>query len=284
MKRGGSAGRAKFALIVAVSKYASNNLNDIPGAIIDAKKLEATLVKLGWKVKMALGLPLEQAREKIEEFAGLNAKGDHDCLVSFVGHGIEVNGHNYLCAADSMLRLTYTSDTTYENAAKRECLPFDDVLAEFKDARGSSAGVTVFVLDCCRVGLGPTPVGFASSTGRSEASSCTSRAPGSTIPAPCSSSEGANLLNSIVIYSTTSGNVADDGKRGKGGPFMRIFCEEIASGDEVGGVMKRTRKRVLETSCQLAPDNSLLVDDFFFSTQREHQVSLPPLSHVSTHS
>lgn len=67
---------------------------------------------------------------------------------------------------------------------------------------------------------------------------------------------------------------------------MAIFCEELASGAEVAVVMKRTRRRLLESApdlCQLAPYNSCLLDDFFFSHQREQQVSLKPFSRPRLH-
>ncbi|KAJ1479057.1 hypothetical protein T484DRAFT_1959761 [Baffinella frigidus] len=257
-----SAGRARSALIVAVSSYASDNVSNLANTIIDAAKLQGALFKLGWSVEMALELGLEQAEKKVEEFAGRGAKGDDDCLFAFVGHGVELNGRNYLVAADSKFDAAYESEAKFEKAVKRGCLPFDDVQGDFKNARGSSAGATVFLLDCCRSGFS-TNVG----SGRSVAGCFTSRAADSSAIRP-------EFPNSIVIYSTTSGKVASDGVRGEGGPFMGIFCEEIASGAEVSVVMKSTRKKLLASApdlCQLAPDNSFLLDDFFFSPQREQQ-------------
>jgi hypothetical protein len=263
-------GPARRALILAVSVHKSKSVENLANTVIDAAKLQAALYKLGWDdVEIAVDLGLKQARKKVKEFAGRSAKGD-DCLFAFVGHGVEVNGRNYLVAADSKFGPTYKSDATYEEAAKRECLAFEDVQRAFADSRGSSGvavseGVTVYLLDCCRNGLS-TSVG----SGRSVDGSSTSR------PAE-SSAIRPQFPNTVVIHSTTSGNVASDGVRGHGGPFMGIFCEEIAKGAEVAVVMKRTRRRVLESApdlCQLATDNSLLLDDFFFSAQREEQVSL----------
>ena len=244
--------RVKMALILAVSAP------DLANTIIDGRKLQATLKGLGWPVEMALDLTVKQVMTMIKKFANAVRRENADCLVAFAGHAIQVNGRNYLYAADSAakLDLKYPSDDKYEEAAKRVCLPFLDVQAAFENTR---EGAKVFVLDCCRIGL---------STG-------------------VDSGVSSQLENSIVIYSTTSGNVADDGVPGKGGAFMGILCEEIkrsgAEGVGVSKVTERSRKRLLQTPNlhQLASDNSTLLDDFFFSSQRWQQVSLNPLSHMA---
>ena len=150
--------------------------------------------------------------------------------------------------------------------------------------RGSSTGATVFVLDCCRNGLSSsvgTGRGVVSPFSRVATRPFTSRADSSAIR--------AQFPHSIVIYSTTSGNVADDGEMGEGGAFMGIFCDEIAKGAAVAVVMQRTVTRLdsVLDRCQLAPYTSLLKADFFFSPPRAQQVSLAPLSpmaHASTRS
>jgi len=252
--------RPKFALIVAVSEYP--NERALPNATIDAERLKATLVKLGWTAQHGLDRPveivvepnLEEVRRAIANFATTVRRAGGDCLVAFVGHGIQLNGRNYLFAADSKFEsLKYPNDDKYEEAAKRVCLPFREVQKTFEHV---GEGAKVFVLDCCRDGLSPG----------------------------VDSGVSLQFDNSMVIYSTTSGKVADDGVPGKGGPFMGILCEEIekssAEGDGVHEVMERTRRRT-PRCCQLANDSSTLLNGFVFFIQREQQVSLTPLSHMS---
>ena len=134
-------------MIVAVSHHKSkNDFKNLGNTIFDANKLKATLRKLGWKVEMALDLGLGETVRKMREFAASSAQGDGDCLFAFAGHGIELNGRNYLVAADSKFETEYTSEKKFEQAAKLACLPFEDVQSEFKDARGSSAGVCAGLL------------------------------------------------------------------------------------------------------------------------------------------
>ncbi|KAJ1479039.1 hypothetical protein T484DRAFT_1815734 [Baffinella frigidus] len=226
--------RGKHALVLSVSGHENNTVSNLYNPDIDAAKLKATLLKLGgWTVQMVADRGLEQTKKKIKEFAALRARGDDDCLFAFVGHGIELNDRNYLVAADSKLDPTYSTEATFEQAVKRECLPFEDVQVAFKNARESSAGATVFLLDCCRIGVS-TSVG----SGR-VAGGFTSRAADSSVIRP-------QFPHTMVVYSTTSGNVASDGLPSDGGAFMGIFCEEVASGAAVAAVMQNTLRRLLE--------------------------------------
>ena len=83
-----SAGPTRWALIFAVSGYHSKDVKDLPYAIIDAKKLKATLEEQGWTVQIEEDLELEETKKKMEEFAARRAQGD-DIMFAFVGHGVE---------------------------------------------------------------------------------------------------------------------------------------------------------------------------------------------------
>jgi hypothetical protein len=232
---------------------------DIPNANIDAERLRETLTDVGWTVEMAEDFTKEKVEKTITKFVKAvrknprnkwSAKGD--CLVYFVGHGIQVKGCNYFYTADTELELEYLNDNMYEPAVKEECLSFEWVQAEFKNLDGG----TVFVLDCCRVGLSK----------RVTEDQLTPQ-----------------LENAAVMQSTTSGEVAWDGEPGEGGAFMNIFCEEIKrSVDEGVGwseVMQRTRTRLLEKLQQLAWNTGSLFKEFYFFAQ----VSLTPVSHPRLH-
>jgi hypothetical protein len=257
----------RSALIVAVSEYECDNVANLTNPIIDAAKLKAVLDQLGWHVEMAVDLGLRDMERKIKKFADGKATGESDCLLAFVGHGIEINGRNYLVTADSKLEREYDDEAEFEKDVKRTCLEFEDVQVMFKKARGSALGVILFVLDCCRSGF-HTNVG----RGRSVAARFMSRAAES-------SQIRAGFHNSHIIYSTTSGNVATDGAKGKGGPFMAVFTQEIRSGEELTAIMRATRRGLRESApelCQLAPDNSLLEREFYFGPPLRREVCAQP--------
>ena len=158
-----SAGRQKCALILAVSEYVHQK--PLRSAISDARTLQGTLMKQdGWSVEPVLNRGLEtteKMKKTIENLA--NDHGDDDVMFVFIGHGVEVNGRNYLVTANSKIGF-YPDEAAYEQAVKLECLAFEDVKRVFKDARDASAGgssaappAIVFLLDNCRV----TGNGFA---------------------------------------------------------------------------------------------------------------------------
>ena len=241
--------RAKFALIVAVSAP------DLANPINDAKNLQATLEGLGgWTVVMALDRTLKQVKATIKKFAAAVCKAKGDCLIAFGGHGMQVDGKNYLYAADSESKLkSYPTRGGLKQAANVTCLPVHDVQYAFEHA---GPGAKVFLLDCYRNGL----MGGVNSS-----------------VAP------TQLANSLVIYSTASGEAADDGWPNVGGDFMWVFCEEIKRSIDEGVsltvVMQRTRSQLLELDHQLAFDHSALSHEFFFSAE----VSLSPLSRPRLH-
>ena len=202
-----------------------------------------------------------EIREEIRKFEIEHR--DDDCMFAFIGHGIEVNDRTYLVAADSKLG-EYPTEAKYEQAVRSQCVSFEQVKREFKVARGKSDAVpcTVFLLDCCRK-TGKDFGGAGSALRKKAAAKIV-------------------LENSIVFYSTTSGKIAGDGWKGKGGPFMGIFCKEIVKpGATVADVVWKTRDQLFHSKpklFQLAEDNSFLFERFFFSAQREQQVSRSPFA------
>ena len=250
--------RPMLALIVVVSAP------DLRNAVIDAELLRATLEDEGWTVTMAPDLPKEQVEQTITNFVKAvrkksrkpwleSAKGD--CLFAFVGHGIQVKGCNYFYAADTELDLKYPNDTKYELAAKEKCLSFEWVQQQFASAQGTWQGGTVFVLDCCRVGLSKGVV---------------------------EKQLTPQLTNAAVMQSTTSGEVAWDGVPGEGGSFMKSLCQDITSSVVEGfgwsEVSQRTRTKLVEGG-QLAWNTGSLYKEFYFFAK----VSLTPVSHPRLH-
>ncbi|KAJ1482785.1 hypothetical protein T484DRAFT_1802796 [Baffinella frigidus] len=82
------------------------------------------------------------------------------------------------------------------------------------------------------------------------------------------------VVNSFVIFSTTSGRGASDGEAGEGGPFMSAFTDAMRiPGLSLAEVMIRTRNTLLERSarCQLAEDVSRLTANLWLSAPQENR-------------
>ena len=82
------------------------------------------------------------------------------------------------------------------------CVSFAEVQRAFSERRGDNpTEVSLFVLDCCRSVFAPA--------------------------APAPPRVMSEVLNSLVVFSTSSGHSAQDGLAGEGGPFMNAFTEEM---------------------------------------------------------
>lgn len=81
----------------------------------------------------------EQLDDALEEIRKANLTETDTALLYFAGHGVAVEGSDYLMCSDSELR---TIDTVREN-----CMPVSRVVEAL---RHSSAGLAVLVMDACR--------------------------------------------------------------------------------------------------------------------------------------
>jgi hypothetical protein len=248
------------ALIWSVKKYDSDKVPDLPNAKQDGARLEALLLKFGWDVEWLTDVTLEQAMTSLHEFVDKVGESEDASLVAFFGHGIEFKGQHYLVPRDARLaEQDYRgNDTLLEEDLRQSCLAFGFVEKMVARVRNHKETIhpSLFLLDCCRDG--------SISTGGP------SRAIPGLQPAEVKAVPLDAVKNSIVIYSTTSGNTADDGRAGEGGPFMNAFaaCAEVP-GERLEDILSKTRVMVEESTargakCQLAPHNSLLKEVFYF--------------------
>jgi len=235
------------ALILAAEKYQSPALRGLANVDSDADRLKQTLRKLGWVADVERNGSLEDMQRSIEGFAKSVAGSGDACLLAFIGHGVEVGGHIFLVPSDAEL-----SGSQVEESDWARFLRFADVQAMFAIHRGGTpldSEATVFLLDCCRSGLWVDAqargAGMLGGEGRGSGGAVRTK-----------------VENSVVIFSTSSGDTASDGRVGEGGPFMNIFTEELLQnpGRDVIHVTTSTRRRLRESPklCQLAQDEVAL--------------------------
>src|SRR6266581_6913071 len=90
----------RLALVIGQSAYRS--VPALPNPANDAKAMSQLLSDSGFEVLSASDLSQSQIREKVSEFAGkLAEKGpDTVALVFYAGHGLQIDGENYLVPID----------------------------------------------------------------------------------------------------------------------------------------------------------------------------------------
>jgi hypothetical protein len=226
------------ALIIAIDKYEGSALPGLKNASTDAINLRDTLRSLGWDAEAELNLGLSQVNEAIDGFAKSVAASGEACLLAYIGHGIEIGGNVFLLPSDCRI-----NSNRVEEGDLDRLIRLADVQAVFAAQRSSEAskrGSILFLLDCCRSCLEISAAVRTLLAGYGKTRTM--------------------LENSMTIFSTSSGETAEDGRPGEGGPWMNTFSTLLREtpGQDVRVVTMTTRREV--GAIQLAQDEDSLTD------------------------
>jgi hypothetical protein len=207
----------------------------------DAADIADVLKAHGFNVILGSDLDKRGLETKIRDFA--RALTDADAAVFFyAGHGLQVDGQNYLVPIDA--RLDNERDLDFETVR------VDFVLRQMELQRETKTNI-VF-LDACRDN--PLARNLARSMGTRSAS----------IGQGLAQIEAG--VGTFIAFSTQPGNVALDGK-GRNSPFAAALTKRIAeAGRNLNAIMIEVRKDVLAATAgkQVPWDHSALTGDFFF--------------------
>lgn len=121
-------------------------------AVSDARAVSETLTAQGFAVTTVLDAPRREMNRRISEFTAQLQPGD-TAFVFFAGHGVEIDGENYLLPTDIIAPTTGDRDFI-----KGESIALSRLLDR---VRATGARTTIAVIDACR----DNP--FEASTGRS---------------------------------------------------------------------------------------------------------------------
>ena len=124
----------RVALVVGNSTYA--HIGRLPNPDNDARDMSAALRRLGFEVTTELDADRVELTEALRAFTRRSAGADI-ALVFYAGHGIEMDGVNYLVPVDA--RLERDVDVRFETVT------VDDLLVST-----SGALLRLVVLDACR--------------------------------------------------------------------------------------------------------------------------------------
>jgi uncharacterized caspase-like protein len=235
------AGEQRVALVIGNGAYrAAPELNNSRN---DADDISEQLKRVGFVVIDGRDLDRSAMYAALGRFAQ-HVKGAEAGLVYYSGHGLQINGQNYLVPVD--LR--------YEDGA---FTPFDFVkLDDVIEALGYTDGVRLLVLDACR----DNP--FANSLAQNKGN----RGIGATRGlARIERPQGM-----LIAYSTQPNSVAADGTGRRNSPFTAALLQEIqVPGLEVATVFRRVAINVnRETQGRQTPELSMsLLQDFYLNPQ-----------------
>jgi uncharacterized caspase-like protein len=205
--------QTRLALVIGNGAY--SGLPALPNPANDARLIASELEKAGFKVSLSTDQTQSQMKSGIATFVTSveAAGGDTLALLYYAGHGVQIDGVNYLVPVDTNAQ---SSADVVLGAVSAS-----DVLRTLELAR---AKVNIVVLDACR----DNPFKAAS---RSMARGL------ARIDAPA---------GSIVAYSTAPGQVALDGNTSNS-PYAEALAKHIASpGLAIEEVFRKVRIDVSE--------------------------------------
>jgi len=211
----------RVALVIGNSSY--RNVASLPNPVNDASAMVETFKAARFDVvELRRDVGIGDLRRAIGDFAGTAADADI-AVVYFAGHGIEVDGTNYLIPVDAHLARDFDVED--------ETVSLDRVLRAVEPARR----LRLVIVDACRVNP------FLRTMKRSVASRSVGRGLGRVEPA---------TANTLVAFAAKAGSTALDGD-GANSPFTTALVRHILTpGLDVRLAFGRVRDDVLEATRQ----------------------------------
>ncbi|MDB5615797.1 caspase family protein [Tardiphaga sp.] len=226
----------RIALVIGQSAYRA--VTPLPNPVNDAKAMAQMLGDAGFEVQSASDLSQNELRARIGEFAAsVAAKGpDTVSLVFYAGHGLQVDGKNYLIPVDV--------DPKREADIPLQAVRLNDIINTLTSVPSRTR---IILLDACR--NNPFP-GINKSIGRGLAQV----------------DVRLGTAGTLLSFSTSPGAEAEDGN-GANSPYTAALLKAGREANlPIEDALKRVRLSVnLATEGRQTPwESSSLVSDFRF--------------------
>jgi DNA-binding beta-propeller fold protein YncE len=242
----------RIALVIGNSKY--QQVLKLPNPVNDANDMAATLKELGFEVILRTDASLQDMDLALNEFSQKLHGGGVGAFF-YAGHGVQMDGENYLIPVDAKLRIK--TDIAYET------LPVGKILGRMEEADNQT---NIVILDACR--NNPFGRGWSRSL---ESGLAQIIAPSGT----------------FIAYATAPGKLAEDGEQGNG-TFTQHILKYIKTPKlSIESLFKQVRQGVaIQTKNHQVPwDSSSLIGEFSFNPATEileKQKINPPILTIST--
>ncbi|MGI9385496.1 MAG: caspase family protein [Methyloligellaceae bacterium] len=135
----GQAWAKRVALVVGNNAY--QNVTSLKKAANDARTIAEILTETGFTVLRATNVDRRAFNQKLQDFATKLEPGD-EALFYYAGHGVEINGRNFLLPVDIP-----AARPGQENLIKLEAIAIDRIIDIVRDRR---ARISILMLDACR--------------------------------------------------------------------------------------------------------------------------------------
>lgn len=225
--------RRLTALVIGNAAYPGRGALKNPAN--DANDIASRLEAFGFSVSKAIDCSNKEMDVALKRFK----KSLADCEVGlffFAGHGMQIDGANYLIAVDT--------DTSSETDAKHMSLPLDKVIDTMEQA---SPATSIIILDACR----DNPYERAWNRSAATRGLASVYAPRGT----------------LIAFATSPGQVAKDGRK-RNGAYTDALLQHIGTPDcAIENMFKRVRNTLSAATKgkQISWEHTSLSGEFFFN-------------------
>ncbi len=129
----------RVALLIGNNAY--DAVEPLAKAVADAEAMAARLSDVGFEVILATDVTRRDFNLRISQFTGYLGPGD-TAFIFFAGHGVEIDGENYLLPTDIVV-----PDAASSDFVRSESIPLSGLLDR---VRRTGARATLAVIDACR--------------------------------------------------------------------------------------------------------------------------------------
>ncbi|MCC6006104.1 MAG: caspase family protein [Rhodobacteraceae bacterium] len=214
---GAALAESRHALVIGNSSYAHTSA--LPNARNDAADMAARLRDLGFRVTEAQDQDAMGMRSTLQRFAR-EVVGADAALIFYAGHGMEMDGENWLIPVDA--RLQTDLDVEFEAIS----------LSQLLGTVSRADGLKLVILDACR----DNP--FIPGMERRDSTRSVGRGLARVEPAD----------GMLVAFAARAGQVAADGD-GRNSPFTAAMLEVLAEpGVELGLMFRKVRDQVMQST------------------------------------
>jgi len=225
----GQADSRRIALVMGMSDYQA--LPSLENTKNDATAMAAMLGRIGFDVTLSVDAGVAEVEQLLDDFAFRSEVADL-ALIYFAGHGIEVQGENFLIPVDAKVQSNLD--------VQRQSMSLKRLLSAVDRART----MRIVILDSCR--NNPLGDAIALDGGNIETASVAGTRGGGGGMAAANPDRGT-----LVAFAARDGQVALDGS-GQNSPYAVALMEKMSQpGLEISLMFRQVRDRVLEQTGNL---------------------------------
>ena|GEM_PF-2974049 len=185
----------RVALVIGNGAYQAATVSPLANPPNDARDVSEKLRQIGFDVTTVIDGSREEIGVAVGRFGEALQRADVG-IFYYAGHGVQVDGVNYLIPVDA--------DLPSANLVQFRAVSTDEILA-YMEAAGT--GLNMFFLDACR----DNPLPQASRSMNRGLAAANRRPP-----------------ETMIVYATAAGTTAADGS-GRNSPFTRAFLNNIGT-------------------------------------------------------